>query len=75
MVGKCGSFDAYYQTSSFWKNIKYGYVANQVQNEQIINIMKYAFTIVPGMLWLCTAIVLFFYRLNKKRYNEIVEVL
>ncbi len=26
-----------------------------------------------GILWIVTAIVLFFYRLNKKRYNEIVE--
>ena len=26
-----------------------------------------------GILWIVTAVVLFFYRLNKKRYNEIVE--
>ena len=26
-------------------------------------------------LWIVTAVVLFFYRLNKKRYNEIVEEL
>ncbi len=35
--------------------------------------MKYAFTTIPGILWIVTAVVLFFYRLNKKRYNEIVE--
>ncbi len=52
---------------------KYGYVANQAQNERYINIMKYAFTTIPGILWIVTAVVLFFYRLNKKRYNEIVE--
>ena len=52
---------------------KYGYVANQAQNDTVISIMKYAFTTIPGILWIVTAVVLFFYRLNKKRYNEIVE--
>ena len=37
--------------------------------------MKHAFTTVPGILWIVTSIVLFFYRLNKRRYNEIVEEL
>ena len=52
---------------------KYGYVANQTQNPEVISIMKHAFSTIPGILWIVTAIVLFFYRLNKKRYNEIVE--
>ena len=52
---------------------KYGYVANQAQNAQVLGIMKHAFTTIPGFLWIVTAIVLFFYRLNKKRYNEIME--
>ena len=52
---------------------KYGYVANQTQNPEVIAIMKHAFSTIPGILWIVTAIVLFFYRLNKKRYNEIVE--
>ena len=52
---------------------KNGYVANQAQNDTVISIMKYAFTTIPGILWIVTAVVLFFYRLNKKRYNEIVE--
>ena len=52
---------------------KYGYVANQQQNSQVLSIMKHAFTTIPGTLWIVTAIVLFFYRLNKKRYNEIME--
>jgi len=30
------------------------------------------FTTIPGMLWIVTAIALFFYRLNKKSYNKIV---
>ena len=54
---------------------KYGSVANQAQNEAVIAIMKHSFTTIPGILWIVTAIVLFFYRLNKKRYNEIVEEL
>ena len=52
---------------------KYGYAANQQQNSQVLSIMKHAFTTIPGTLWIVTAIVLFFYRLNKKRYNEIME--
>ena len=35
--------------------------------------MKHSFTTIPGILWIVTAVVLFFYRLNRKRYNEIVE--
>ena len=52
---------------------KYGYVANQAQNPEVISVMKHAFSTIPGILWIITAIVLFFYRLNKKLYNEIVE--
>ena len=52
---------------------KYGYVANQTQNEAVLSIMKHAFTTIPGVLWIVTAVILFFYRLNKKRYNEIME--
>lgn len=54
---------------------KFGYVANQQQNGNVLFVMKHAFTTVPGALWIATAIVLYFYRLNKKHYNEIVEEL
>ena len=54
---------------------KYGYIANQKQNAIVLSIMKHAFTTITGALWIVTAVVLFFYRLNKKRYNEIVEEL
>ena len=47
----------------------YGYIANQTQNAIVLSIMKHAFTTIPGALWIVTAVVLFFYRLNKKRYN------
>lgn len=52
---------------------KYGYVANQAQNSAVLSIMKHSFTTIPGILWIVTAVVLFFYRLNRKRYNEIVK--
>lgn len=52
---------------------KYGYVANRAQNSAVLSIMKHSFTTIPGILWIVTAVVLFFYRLNRKRYNEIVE--
>lgn len=54
---------------------KFGYVANRAQNEAVVSVMKHVFTTVPGVLWIVTAAVLFFYRLNKTRYNEIVEEL
>ncbi|MDD3218747.1 MAG: MFS transporter [Lachnospiraceae bacterium] len=49
-----------------------GYVANVEQNQTVLAIMKHAFTTIPGVLWVVTAVVLFFYRLNKKSYNKIV---
>jgi probable glucitol transport protein GutA len=52
---------------------KFGYVANQPQNSAVLSIMKHSFTTIPGILWIVTAVVLYFYRLNKKRYNEIIE--
>lgn len=45
---------------------------NQTQNAAVLSIMKHAFTTIPGVLWIVTAVVLFFYRLNKKRYNEVI---
>ena len=39
---------------------KYGYVANQVQNPAVLSIMRHSFTTIPGILWIVTAIVLFF---------------
>lgn len=50
-----------------------GYVANQQQNPVVLAVIKHAFTTIPGVLWVITAIVLFFYRLNKKSYNTIMR--
>ena len=54
---------------------RFGYVANQPQNEPVLLVMKHAFTTIPGILWIVTAVVLFFYRLNKTRYNQIITEL
>ena len=49
-----------------------GFEANMQQNENVLSIMKHSFSTIPGILWIVTAIALFFYRLNKKSYNKIV---
>lgn len=51
----------------------FGYAANTQQNPAVLAVIKHAFTIVPGALWVITAAVLYFYQLNKKVYNQIVE--
>ena len=50
-----------------------GYAANQQQNPAVLAVMKHAFTTIPGVLWVVTAAVLYFYRLNKKSYHAIVK--
>ncbi|MCI8974902.1 MAG: MFS transporter [Lachnospiraceae bacterium] len=50
-----------------------GYAANQQQNPAVLSVIKHSFTTVPGVLWIVTAAVLYFYRLNKKAYNKIVQ--
>lgn len=50
-----------------------GYVSNAVQNLEVLDIMHHAFSTIPGALWIVTAAVLLFYRLNKQTYNRIVN--
>lgn len=50
-----------------------GYVANAQQNATVLAVIKHSFTTIPGILWIVTAGVLFFYRLNKRVYNKIVS--
>lgn len=50
-----------------------GYAANAQQNDTVLAVMKHSFTTIPGILWIITAAVLFFYRLNRKAYNRIVK--
>lgn len=52
-----------------------GYVPNQVQNPHVINIIKWSFTIIPGVLWIITAAVLMLYRINRNNYDKIVTEL
>ena len=49
-----------------------GYVVNQQQNSAVLSVIRHSFTTVPGILWIVTAGVLLFYRLNKKTYQKIV---
>lgn len=51
------------------------FAPNQVQNAAVQNAMHYAFSLLPGALWLVTAIVLFFYRISKRSYNQIMSEL
>lgn len=50
-----------------------GYAANQQQNPVVLAVIRHSFTTAPGILWIATAAVLFFYRLNRRAYNQIVE--
>jgi sugar (glycoside-pentoside-hexuronide) transporter len=52
-----------------------GYESNAVQNEAVLSVMRHAFSTVPGMLWVLTAVVLFFYKLNRRTYNRIVAII
>lgn len=52
-----------------------GYVANQQQNSAVLSVIRHSFTTVPGILWVVTAVVLLFYRLNKTTYNKIIAEL
>ena len=50
-----------------------GYAANARQNSMVLAVIKHGFTTIPGVLWVITAAVLFFYRLNRRAYNQIVR--
>lgn len=52
-----------------------GYASNTVQNEAVLSVMRHSFSTIPGVFWVVTAIVLFFYRLNKINYNRIITII
>ena len=52
-----------------------GYVPNAEQNQEVISIMHHCFSTIPGILWILTAFVLFYYKLNKHTYNRIVNII
>ena len=52
-----------------------GFVANQPQNIAVQSAIHHAFSTIPGLLWIVTAVVLFFYQINKNSYNRIIAEL
>ena len=52
-----------------------GYEANTTQNEAVVAIMRHSFSTIPGILWVVTALALFFYKLGKRSYNRILAVI
>ena len=52
-----------------------GFVANQSQNIAVQSAIHHAFSTIPGLLWIVTAVVLFFYQINKNSYNRIIAEL
>lgn len=52
-----------------------GFVANEAQSVPVQNAMHHAFSTVPGALWIVTAVVLWFYQINKVSYSRIVAQL
>lgn len=52
-----------------------GYEANSVQNASVLAIMRHSFSTIPGVLWVVTALALFFYKLDKRSYNRILNVI
>lgn len=52
-----------------------GYEANTTQNEAVVAIMRHSFSTIPEILWVVTALALFFYKLDKRSYNRILAVI
>ena len=52
-----------------------GYEANVEQSETVKEVIHHAFSTVPGILWIITAGIMLFYRLDRKEYNKIIEEL
>lgn len=58
-----------------WAIADAGYVANTVQNQEVLNIIHHCFSTIPGVLWVLTGFVLLFYKLNRKTYDRIFSEL
>ena len=52
-----------------------GYVANQQQNPVVLSAMRLFFSLIPGVIWFVMAMAYLFYRLDKKKYEKILEEL
>lgn len=52
-----------------------GYVPNAVQTPEVKEVIHQAFSTIPGILWILTAVVMMFYNLDKKTYARIIDAL
>lgn len=52
-----------------------GFKANRVQSAAVQSVIHHSFSTIPGVLWLITAAVLYFYQINKNSYNRIIAEL
>lgn len=52
-----------------------GYAPNVVQNNTVLSVMQHSFSTFPGIMWILTGILLFFYKINRKNYNQILSIL
>ncbi|MDY5767273.1 MAG: glycoside-pentoside-hexuronide (GPH):cation symporter [Alloprevotella sp.] len=52
-----------------------GYVPNVAQSEVVREVIHHGFSTVPGILWIVTAFVMLFYRLDKRTYKGIIRAL
>lgn len=50
-----------------------GFVANQAQSEAVKTVISLSFSAIPGILWIITAVILYFYQINKNAYNRIIN--
>jgi sugar (glycoside-pentoside-hexuronide) transporter len=50
-----------------------GYVANQDQSPQIRNIIGHFYTTIPAILWIATAVLMLFYKIDKNSFNQMVS--
>ncbi len=55
-----------------WVLAAYGYVANEAQNEGVLNAINYSMNMVVGIILIIGAVALYFYNIDKKTYSEML---
>lgn len=56
-----------------WVLAAYGYVANGVQNEGVLNAINYSMNLVVGVILIIGAVTMYFYNIDKKTYSEMLS--
>jgi Na+/melibiose symporter-like transporter len=56
-----------------WVLAAYGYVANEAQNEGVLNAINYSMNMVVGIILIIGAVALYFYNIDKKTYSEMLS--